>query len=624
MINIGIGIGWAKALYSVANNVIANFKARVLSYPNSIFEAGPCLDATLEELNAIGLLDNASLIITPNAYNEGILYDVVPNTTLGDMTVVRATTATRVNSAGLIEVVPRNLLTYSNTFNDASWLKSGVTITANTTIAPNGTTTASKIVENGSLVEYGVYKSIPLGFRYSHSIYAKKGERDWIKVNAIHGANASVWFNLANGTIGTNNSTGTPSIENVGNGWYRCAVNNTDHSFAASFYSVMPCTNNNIETYTGTVGNGIFIWGAQLENFATATEYFPTTTRLNIPRIDYTNGSCPSLLVEPQRTNLLTYSNTFSNAAWIKLNCSVASNSIISPDGTQNSTTLTSSVTNNNFLYNAITTANGLYTLSCFVKYLDTNTVNLSMTDFATGSASAEFNFNTGLFNTPIVSGSWTNTTTNVITLTNGWFKISITSQKNAGLSVSSRIDSFAVGKSVYIWGAQLELGAYATSYIPTVASSVTRNADVISKTGISSLIGQTEGTIFIDFNVNNLTSQTADPVIFSTSGTNYIRLFTTKVISYFESNTVSISSASNVIINGRNKIAVNYKNNDFSLYVNGVLVGSNNSGAVVAKSNFSLNYIPTSVFDPSLFYNSVQLYKTKLTNAESIQLTTL
>jgi len=78
----------------------------------------------------MSLLDKASLIVTPNAYKESKLYSVVPNTTLGDMDVVRATTATRVNSAGLIEVVPRNLYLFSNDFTNANWTKQNTSITA--------------------------------------------------------------------------------------------------------------------------------------------------------------------------------------------------------------------------------------------------------------------------------------------------------------------------------------------------------------------------------------------------------------------------------------------------------------------------------------------------------------
>mgnify|MGYP000875625852 CR=1 FL=1 len=98
----------------------------------------------------MSLLDTASLIVTPNGYKEGTLYSVIPSDGSGDMSVVRATTATRVNSAGLVELVPYNLFEYSEQFNNAAWNNtSGVTITANSAIAPNGTMTADRLVGTG-------------------------------------------------------------------------------------------------------------------------------------------------------------------------------------------------------------------------------------------------------------------------------------------------------------------------------------------------------------------------------------------------------------------------------------------------------------------------------------------
>ena len=96
----------------------------------------------------MSLLEQASLIVTPNGFKESKLYSVIPSDGSGDMTVVRATTATRVNENGLIEVTPYNLFTYSEQFDNASWVKERITITTNATTAPNGTLTADKIVED--------------------------------------------------------------------------------------------------------------------------------------------------------------------------------------------------------------------------------------------------------------------------------------------------------------------------------------------------------------------------------------------------------------------------------------------------------------------------------------------
>ena len=561
----------------------------------------------------MSLLDKASLVVTPNAYKESKLYSVIPNTTLGDMDVTRATTATRINSAGLVEVMPRNLLTYSEQIDNADWVKSNTpTITTNIAVAPNGTMTADGI-QSPSGTNYKVIyqtKTISPNSTLTYSLYVKK---ETIETNFggigmyLSGGSIKSFYVIINAVTGTlvltaNSITPTLQVVDAGAYWRIIATvidNGNNTSVIAEYYATISTNGTTLSPASGSVRT---LWGFQLETSSTATEYFPTTTRLNIPRIDYTNGSCPSLLVEPQRTNLILYSEQFDNADWSKLNATITANTTTSPSGVSNADTLV--ITSGGYLLKLLTSFSAVsgqsITASIFVKNQTTNFLGFGGATIAGTDVYSIENYG------------------------NGWYRHKVT--RTFTVTVVGLIQYIIFDKvgTHFIWGAQLEVGAYATSYIPTVASSVTRNADVISKSGISSLIGQTEGTIFLDFNVNNLSSQTADPVIFSTSGTNYIRLFTTRVISYFESNTVSISSASNVIINGRNKIAANYKNNEFSLYVNGVLVGSNNSGSVVAKSNFALNYIPTSVFDPSLFYNSIQLYKTKLTNAECIALTTL
>ena len=177
----------------------------------------------------------------------------------------------------------------------------------------------------------------------------------------------------------------------------------------------------------------------------------------------------------------------------------------------------------------------------------------------------------------------------------------------------------------IYIYGAQLEAGSYATSYIPTIASSVTRNADVISKTGISSLIGQTEGSLFCDVNLNSRVSFTYLALSTDlTSSSNYLGIaFKVNEIA-FES---VVSAAAQAIITysnsstGRFKIAAAYKANDFVLYVNGVQIGTDTSGTVPACSQLGLNAFATA---QALNYNSVQVYKTRLTNAELATLTTI
>jgi hypothetical protein len=577
-ISIAILVGNANQGISYVKRLVKNFKARVLSYPNSIFEAEPCLVATLTELNDIELLRQTSLVVTPNAYNEGVLYDVIPNTPLGDMDVVRATTATRVNSAGLIEVVPRNLLQYSEQFNISPWLTLlSSSVTANTTTAPNGTTTADTLTfsANSSSSIYQTI-SIPQG-QTTLSIYAKV-------------ASGTKQFRLRIDSPSANESSNfTATTE-----WQRFNFPVTTTGTGIVFYV--------INDSAGTAGS-LFIWGAQLENFATATEYFPTTTRLNIPRIDYTNGSCPSLLVEPQRTNLLIYSNDFISYWSNDGTTTRTANAGISPDGTQNATKIVGA---GGYSYRfAPLLSAGSCTFSIYLKSTANSNLDISINDF--GGA--------GL-------------TTKSILVTPSWQRFDITANITLGTTVILSFAGLDAGIDYYVYGAQLEVGAYPTSYIPTVASTVTRNADVISKTGISSLIGQTEGILFLDCKIYPTDTKrlaindgtTANAIFFQSDATNRVRFLISQ-------NSATILDTGNFTLanpDAFNKIAFKYKSNDFAIWVNGSKIYSSTAVALsfpVALSKFAFDFSASGL---SFFgeVKSAQLYKTALTDEQLTLLT--
>jgi hypothetical protein len=328
----------------------------------------------------MSLLDDASLLVTPNAYKEGKLYSIIPTNGNGDFSVTRATTATRVNAAGLVELVPYNLLQQSEMFSNAFWVKTRSTISANTLIAPNGTLTADKLVEDTSTNTHQVLStssSVTTGSNYVSSIYAKAGERNWVLVVYFDGTTVrGRYFDLSNGTGGSN-WPGTPvtnSITSVGDGWYRITLSYIATS-TTNILGIYLANADGSASYTGNGTSGAFIWGAQLVEGTSALDYQATETRLNIPRLDYSLGSCPNILLEPQRTNLMLRSEEFDNAtSWTPQNITLTANSSASPSGVTNAETIADNVTlgaHNIFAAagNRPTSTSGTtYTYSAFIK----------------------------------------------------------------------------------------------------------------------------------------------------------------------------------------------------------------------------------------------------------------
>jgi hypothetical protein len=570
----------------------------------------------------MSLLDTASLIVTPNGYKEGKLYSVIPSDGSGDLSVTRATTATRVNSAGLVELVPYNFAQYSQDFTNGVWGVAGygniATIVANDTIAPDGTMTASKATFTAAGTQGRLIQSIAKasGQSYNASFYLKQGSKSSVTLYSDAASIvAYVTFDFTTGTITSSSNVSGSLVQNVGNGWYRVSFNSTTSISTAQLGFI---------TQIGEDGF-IYIWGAQLVEGSTAKDYQKTETRLNIPRLDYSNGTCPSLLVEPQRTNLIPYSSSFDNSAWLKDNNGsgslpvITANYATAPDGTM-------SADRAQFSNIGGSGAGANYSLLIYA----------GLTLSATGTATIYLKSNTSSNQEVLVY--WAGGQGDVFEVTPEWqrFTLSNLTATTSGFVFGTRGGSgsfFNGGDEVLdilVWGAQLEAGSYATSYIPTTSASVTRNADVISKTGISSLIGQTEGTLFVDVYRENL----ASPFIFmiansvgSNAYLNSIYMFQqangTIVSDGFISGTLQFSFSTSGLSVGRHKLAIAYKQNDFVWYIDGVQVATDTSGNVPTMSAFEINGADISSTS-NVETNAVALWKTRLTNTQLAQLTTI
>lgn len=224
------------------------------------------------------------------------------------------------------------------------------------------------------------------------------------------------------------------------------------------------------------------------------------------PRLDYDPVTLQpkGLLIEEQRTNLLTYSEQFDNAAWTKGGATIGANVAVSPDGTASADKLiedTSVSTSHRALRSFAAITNAVYTYSVFLKK-DTRTwACLNLFD-GTNTWSAFFNLATGAVGT--ISG--TGTTAKIESVGSDWFRCSVT----ATGAFTQAVTSLATGDNgniytgdgtsgIYIWGAQLEVGSFPTSYIPTTTAQVTRAADIASVNVLSPWFNASEGTLFVE-----------------------------------------------------------------------------------------------------------------------------
>jgi hypothetical protein len=173
----------------------------------------------------------------------------------------------------------RNLLTYTEEFDNVSWTKGSASITPNVVVAPDGTTTADKFVPAAAAIGATVAVSIGLGqIAHTFSFYAKANEQSSVSlVSNLTGTFRANVFNLSTVTA-TAGIGWTTTITDVGNGWYRCACSATADVAASKAFQI----SNNSTGWTGNGASGVFIWGAQLETGSTATAYQKATTQYNV------------------------------------------------------------------------------------------------------------------------------------------------------------------------------------------------------------------------------------------------------------------------------------------------------------------------------------------------------
>ncbi len=528
-----------------------------------------------------------------------------PLTQGSDFDFTRDTTGTRINEEGYIEDVPYNIVPQSNQF-DTTWIKTNTTVTGGQSGYYN-TLNAWKIDILSSFAQ--VEQAVSTSGVQTFSVYAKAGTLNFVRLRVDHSSFSGTYFDLQNGVIGSTVGTTNTSMENVGGGWYRCSISFVNNTTRVRIY---PATANN--DLTATSGN-IFIQNSQLVKGDQPKNYLPTTDRLNLPRLNYpAYGGCPSLLLEPQRNNVITYSEDFTQSVWVLFGYAsgdapiLTSNYATSPDGKQNATRLQfnlnggTTVTDRSYIrYDSFASQTDYY-YSCYVKSANGQEQKLL---WQHGGDDSEF------------------------TVTNQWQRVELDrngfAETFAGFSLRGGI-STVESADVLIWGFQVERGSYPTSYMPTSGSIFTRNEDKAINAGLGTTdtFNSTEGVLYAE--IAALAGDGTNRFLGISDGSLSNRVN----IIYNASNnlTAQVQGAGGLTANGVNillfnKVALKYKSGDNQLWVNGLKVDSNTS---TSGSTVGLNVLDFQAGNGSfVFYGKVKglaVYKTALTDTELANLT--
>ena len=387
-----------------------------------------------------------------------------------------------------------------------------------------------------------------------------------------------------------------------------------------------------MEASTTTTSSNIYIQDAQLEQGLVARDYIETTTSAveggitdNVPRLDYTDSSCPALLLEPQRTNLIAQSEYFG-AKWTLIQ-SVKSDGVLSPSGELTAVTITDDglggsssnvrIQADNFTISASTK----YTFSAYVK-ANPNTIIKVITRNDDALRGGTFNISNLTF-----TAEQGTETGNVKDFGNGFYRISTTWTSGSDTSIGIGIGFPNVTRdgtnSFTLWGAQMEEASYASSYIPTYGSAVTRNMEPLNLFDLqdNGLVTSTTGTLFLhpnDYSQNAIQFGFEDDS--NTSGFR-IRFRDASILIYERVGGSNVEVADINESNAEKKLAISWNNTNLLVSVNGTTtthtITSAASGGVqnLKRLNSSSVLIPM---------NQILVFPTQLTEAELNDLTTI
>jgi hypothetical protein len=496
------------------------------------------------------------------------------------ITFSRGSNATLVDSTGKITYAPANLFTNSEFPNGVTDAPTrGGLLTATTFSGLTGTTGLA-FGYDGTTSTYAYKAGAVTGTTYVFSVYVRMDDGGAPVFEGASGSSANNTFAIGIG--GAVSVPTTYTVVDMGGGLYRVSGAATAGGVPANSGIVKYATNDN-RTFK--------VSGYQLEPVTyqtTPSTYVATTASAYYsPRFDYDPVTLAprGLLIEEARTNLLTYSEQFDNAAWTKSAATITANAITSPDGTVDADKIEATSISPNVFQDIVVSGTSAV-LSVYMKKGSgadsANVLLLRNQTLGTNLVAVRVNLDRGTIT--YLAGSSGATATDA---GNGWWRVVVTASITSGNTIRVGLlggYSAVAGDFAYYYGAQLEVGAFATSYIPTVASTVSRSADVALMTGtnFSSWFNAAQGT-FVASIGSNATSRC---VLVASDGsvTNQILMFSTadNVLAVYTGGAyqaqIGVTPTASYVNAGA------YATNDFAACSNGRTVATDTSGSLAAS----------------------------------------
>lgn len=472
--------------------------------------------------------------VVANIYSDTAISEIKPSLLLDfangktldpRITFSRASTATYYDGR-TTAMAEQNILYNTTDLANASWLKTNINLVANAGIAPDNTQTAAyaaMTTTSGYHYYYAggsqVSMSIPNGTA-TYSIYVKPN--GYTKYGFREGASTGrvITFDTATTSVlyTTDSASTSGSVVSVGNGWYRISATFTGltvQRYEFWMLSSSYTTGDLLVNWAGDGTSGAYLWGPQCEMRSGASAYTPVTgtnavtnyipalqtAGVGAPRFDHDpiTGESKGLLIEEQRTNLIWAIAT----PWVNGNCTALQAATISPSGALDATLATATTAGSyaGISYSNTATSGSTYTFSVFLKRGSSKYVWIGEGAGAWDRVLFDLDAGKSVASDGLVTNS------GITAVGNGWYRVFISVaaittswQPWIGFGSAASIGGYSIGDSFYAWGAQVEAGAFPTSYIPTTSAQVTRSADTASMTGtnFSSWYNQAEGTLYV------------------------------------------------------------------------------------------------------------------------------